>query len=160
MSGFLAYHAVPTNFRALNALEYHVTTLWLRSLRRRSLPRVRICAGAPSNGCPYRDSSVRGVPGNRHPYRDRQLLYIKQRPCKVIGNRSNWHGSVGFFTATPTASSIHDLSVGALVSTVRLASSAVVNESSLRYDLVSLAGFDSDQVSLRNLIEWGRGSSC
>jgi RNA-directed DNA polymerase len=36
VSGFLAYHAVPTNFRALNAFVYHVTTLWLRSLRRRS----------------------------------------------------------------------------------------------------------------------------
>jgi hypothetical protein len=36
VSGFLAYHAVPTNFRALNAFRYQVTTLWLRSLRRRS----------------------------------------------------------------------------------------------------------------------------
>ena len=36
VKGFLAYYAVPTNFRALNAFRYHVTDLWLRSLRRRS----------------------------------------------------------------------------------------------------------------------------
>jgi RNA-directed DNA polymerase len=36
VSGFYAYHAVPTNFRSLNAFRYHVTKLWLRALRRRS----------------------------------------------------------------------------------------------------------------------------
>jgi group II intron reverse transcriptase/maturase len=36
VQGFLAYHAVPTNFRAVSAFRYHVTTLWLRALRRRS----------------------------------------------------------------------------------------------------------------------------
>ena len=36
VTGFLAYHAVPTNFRALAAFCYHVTDLWRRSLRRRS----------------------------------------------------------------------------------------------------------------------------
>ena len=34
--GFFAYHAVPTNFRALAAFRYHVTNLWHRALRRRS----------------------------------------------------------------------------------------------------------------------------
>jgi group II intron reverse transcriptase/maturase len=34
--GFNAYHAVPTNFSALNAFRYHVTGIWLKSLRRRS----------------------------------------------------------------------------------------------------------------------------
>jgi RNA-directed DNA polymerase len=36
VSGFFAYHAVPTNSRALGAFRYHVTTLWQRTLRRRS----------------------------------------------------------------------------------------------------------------------------
>jgi RNA-directed DNA polymerase len=36
VTGFFAYHAVPTNSRALGAFRYHVTVLWLRTLRRRS----------------------------------------------------------------------------------------------------------------------------
>jgi group II intron reverse transcriptase/maturase len=36
VTGFFAYHAVPTNGRALGAFRYHVTSLWRRSLRRRS----------------------------------------------------------------------------------------------------------------------------
>jgi len=34
--GFFAYHAVPTNFRAVGTFRHHVTNLWLRTLRRRS----------------------------------------------------------------------------------------------------------------------------
>ena len=34
--GYFAYHAVPTNCRALGAFRYHVTDLWRRTLRRRS----------------------------------------------------------------------------------------------------------------------------
>lgn len=34
--GFFAYHAVPTNFRAIGAFRHHVTELWRRTLRRRS----------------------------------------------------------------------------------------------------------------------------
>ena len=34
--GFFAYHAVPTNARALDAFRHHVTDLWRRTLRRRS----------------------------------------------------------------------------------------------------------------------------
>jgi RNA-directed DNA polymerase len=34
--GFFAYHAVPTNSRALSAFRYHVIHLWCRALRRRS----------------------------------------------------------------------------------------------------------------------------
>jgi RNA-directed DNA polymerase len=34
--GIFAYHAVPTNFRALRAIYYYVKVLWLRTLRRRS----------------------------------------------------------------------------------------------------------------------------
>jgi RNA-directed DNA polymerase len=34
--GYFAYHAVPTNLRALDAFRYHVTDLWRRTLRRRS----------------------------------------------------------------------------------------------------------------------------
>jgi len=36
VTGFFAYHAVPTNSRALGAFRYHVTELWRRALRRRS----------------------------------------------------------------------------------------------------------------------------
>ena len=36
VTGYFAYHAVPTNIRALGAFRYHVTQLWLRTLRRRS----------------------------------------------------------------------------------------------------------------------------
>ena len=36
VTGYFAYHAVPTNSRALDAFRYHVTDLWRRSLRRRS----------------------------------------------------------------------------------------------------------------------------
>jgi len=34
--GFFAYHAVPTNYRALSAFHHHVVDLWRRALRRRS----------------------------------------------------------------------------------------------------------------------------
>ncbi|MDA8120779.1 MAG: group II intron reverse transcriptase/maturase [Gammaproteobacteria bacterium] len=36
VTGYFAYHAVPTNVRALGAFRYHVTVLWRRTLRRRS----------------------------------------------------------------------------------------------------------------------------
>ncbi len=36
VAGYYNYHAVPTNFRSLVAFRAHVTTLWLRTLRRRS----------------------------------------------------------------------------------------------------------------------------
>ena len=36
VTGFFAYHAVPTNSAALSAFRYQVTCLWRRSLRRRS----------------------------------------------------------------------------------------------------------------------------
>ena len=36
VGGYAAYHAVPTNTRAVAAFRYHVTDLWRRALRRRS----------------------------------------------------------------------------------------------------------------------------
>jgi hypothetical protein len=33
---FFAYHAVPTNWEALQAFRYHIERIWLRTLRRRS----------------------------------------------------------------------------------------------------------------------------
>jgi RNA-directed DNA polymerase len=36
VSGFFAYHAVPTNSRAIAAFRHHVVTLWRRALKRRS----------------------------------------------------------------------------------------------------------------------------
>jgi RNA-directed DNA polymerase len=41
VAGYFAYHAVPTNSRAIAAFRYHVVTLWYRELRRRS-QRVRL----------------------------------------------------------------------------------------------------------------------
>ena len=35
VSGYFNYHAVPTNSRAISAFRYHVTKLWLATLRRR-----------------------------------------------------------------------------------------------------------------------------
>lgn len=36
VGGYFAYHAVPTNQRALSAFRHHVVELWRKSLRRRS----------------------------------------------------------------------------------------------------------------------------
>ena len=36
VTGYFAYHAVPTNSQALGVLRYHVTNRWRRTLRRRS----------------------------------------------------------------------------------------------------------------------------
>src|ERR1700687_1536299 len=36
VTGFFAYHAVPTNSRALSAFRHHVSVLWKRALSRRS----------------------------------------------------------------------------------------------------------------------------
>jgi RNA-directed DNA polymerase len=36
VTGFFAYHAVPTNSRALGAFRYHLVVLWQRTLQRRS----------------------------------------------------------------------------------------------------------------------------
>jgi hypothetical protein len=36
VTGYFAYHGVPTNGRSLGAFRYHVTDLWRRTLRRRS----------------------------------------------------------------------------------------------------------------------------
>ena len=41
VAGYFAYHAVPTNSRAIAAFRYHVVVLWYRELRRRS-QRVRL----------------------------------------------------------------------------------------------------------------------
>jgi RNA-directed DNA polymerase len=39
VKGYLAYHAVPTNSRAISAFRYHVAVIWYRTLRRRSQTR-------------------------------------------------------------------------------------------------------------------------
>ena len=36
VTGYFAYHAVPTNIEALRAFRFHVVSLWGRALRRRS----------------------------------------------------------------------------------------------------------------------------
>ena len=101
VSGYFAYHAVPTNCPALSAFRHHVTDLWRRTLRRRSqkdrmtweriakladdwLPQAEhpsslaaACA-SPSHtrgGSRMREfrtyGSVRGAVGNARPYRER-----------------------------------------------------------------------------------------
>jgi hypothetical protein len=99
VAGYFAYHAVPTNARALGAFRYHVTELWLRTLRRRSrtdgltwarmtkiaaswLPRPRILHPWPNGASPSHTQgesrvrksrtlgSVRGASSNGRPYRD------------------------------------------------------------------------------------------
>ena len=93
--GYFAYHAVPTNSRALGAFRYHVTNLWRRTLRRRSqkdamtwermsrianawLPRPRILHPWPNERFAVKYPSARighavicaGVLSNGHSYRD------------------------------------------------------------------------------------------
>ena len=99
VTGFFAYHAVPTNFHALAAFRYHIMVLWMRTLTRRSqkdrtgwdrinrladqwLPKPRILHPWPNRASPSNiqggsrmrecrtSGSVRGVPSNGHPYRD------------------------------------------------------------------------------------------
>ena len=79
MTGYFAYHAVPTNSRALAAFRYHVSRLWLKMLRQRSqrsailwhrmakleaqwLPKPSITHHGPTNGS---DVITRG--GSRMP---------------------------------------------------------------------------------------------
>ncbi len=105
--GFFAYHAVPTNARALSAFRHYVTDLWRRTLRRRSqkdkltwgpdlaargrvataspnpssMSRPAVCRQSPAvrAECLNRDRSdpCGGVPGNGHPYRDPRPAVIR-----------------------------------------------------------------------------------
>jgi hypothetical protein len=51
VTGFFAYHAVPTNFDALAAFRYHIMVLWMRTLTRRSQKdRTGWIASAESGG--------------------------------------------------------------------------------------------------------------
>jgi hypothetical protein len=113
VSGFFAYHAVPTNSRALNAFRHYVSDLWRRTLRRRSqkdrftwarmarlasawLPSPRILhpwpnqrfAVSPRGRSRMPESgpygSVRGVSGNGHPYRDRSWANPEGDPAASI----------------------------------------------------------------------------
>jgi hypothetical protein len=102
--GFFAYHAVPTNSRALAAFRHYVTDLWRRALRRRSQKDRTTwndmdkwpLAGCPGPGYPTHGrrnasasntqgasrmrecrpyGSVRGAPSNGRPYRDQGCQY-------------------------------------------------------------------------------------
>ena len=102
VTGYFAYHAVPTNNRALGSFRHHVARLWHRSLRRRSqrsrvtwdrmdklaaawLPKPRLLHPWPQQRfavkhprCRMREcrmyGSVRGAPGNGRSYRDHRLV--------------------------------------------------------------------------------------
>ena len=100
VTGFFAYHAVPTNIWALSAFRFGIIDLWRRSLRRRSqkdcttwkritkqangfLPRARILHPWPEQRFGVKHprgsrvpelgplGSVRGALSNERPYRDR-----------------------------------------------------------------------------------------
>src|SRR3954467_14826427 len=65
VNGYFAYHAVPTNRRALMAFRHHVTNLWRRTLRRRSQKDRLISHGRgwqswPMPGSPDRTSFTPG----------------------------------------------------------------------------------------------------
>ena len=112
VTGFFAYHAVPTNSQALGAFRHHVTDLWRRTLRRRSqkdgmtwaritkiadawLPQPESFIRGPTSalpsltpgGSPVRElrtlGSVRGASGNRCPYRDPRPKADIVRPAKA-----------------------------------------------------------------------------
>ena len=99
VTGYFAYHAVPTNIEALRAFRFHVVSLWGRALRRRSqkdgttwkrilkiadefLPKPRILHPWPISASPSNTrgrsrvpewgtlGSVRGDASNGIPYRD------------------------------------------------------------------------------------------
>lgn len=84
VTGYFAYHAVPTNSQAICAYRHHVLLLWRRSLERRSqkarvtwakMDRLAVKTQGRSR-MPQLGTygSVRGVPGNRHPNRDCEHL--------------------------------------------------------------------------------------
>ena len=50
MTGFFAYHGVPTNGRALAAFRFHVLDLWRRTLRRRSQGPAHVGADGEAGG--------------------------------------------------------------------------------------------------------------
>ena len=76
--GYFAYHAVPTNGPALRAFHYHVTRIWLRTLRRRgqkdrfSWQRMQRLA---TDWLPQ--------PRILHPYPDKRfaVMHPRQEPC-------------------------------------------------------------------------------
>src|ERR1700756_2030371 len=63
VTGFFAYHAVPTNGAALKAFYYYVERIWLRTLcggaARRIASRGSGCTGWPPTGFPNRESFIR-----------------------------------------------------------------------------------------------------
>ena len=87
--GFFAYHAVPTNGPALRAFYYHVTRIWLRTLRRRgqkdrfSWPRMHRLA---ADWLPQ--------PRILHPYPDKRfaVMHPRQEPCAGIPPARIWAG--------------------------------------------------------------------
>lgn len=90
--GFLAYHAVPGNYAAIDAFRYHVVTTWLRSLRRRSqrhrMPRDRF------NG--FLD---RYIPKARvlHPWPEARfrVRHSRREPCAIAAPAGICAGGVG-----------------------------------------------------------------
>ncbi len=103
VKGYLAYHEVPTNSRAISAFRYHVAVIWYRTLRRRCQRadywghgcrrspttgsrnlapfihgRVRALPSTTQGRSRVRETcmlgSVRGAPSNGRPYRDYRAI--------------------------------------------------------------------------------------
>ena len=80
VTGFVAYHAVPTNLDVLAAFRYHIMVLWMPMLTRaqpvRTVPGGTGSTGSRPSGCPSLASFIPGPTsaspsniqgGSRHP---------------------------------------------------------------------------------------------
>ena len=72
VTGYFAYHAVPTNIEALRAFRFHVVSLWGRALRRRSQKDgttwkriLKIADAAHADGCMYGDNILEVTPDGK-----------------------------------------------------------------------------------------------
>ena len=87
VTGFFAYHAVPTNGAALKAFYYYVERIWLRTLRRRS---QKDCFSWQR----MHRLAADWIPQPRilHPYPDQRFAVTHPRWEKLWGGRRRlWH---------------------------------------------------------------------
>src|SRR6266478_6829831 len=115
VTGFFAYHAVPTNFDALAAFRYHIMVLWMRTLTRRSqkdrtgwdrinrladqwLPKPRILHPWPNQRFAVKHPRWEPDAGcvRRSRYELASASLVRPKPSKQDGSESyGRHGNVG-----------------------------------------------------------------
>ena len=115
VTGFFAYHAVPTNFNALAAFRYHIMVLWMRTLTRRSqkdrtgwdrinrladqwLPKPRILHPWPNQRFAVKHPRWEPDAGcvRRSWYELASASLVRPKPSKQDGSESyGCHGNVG-----------------------------------------------------------------